>query len=202
MLPYNILQLKNWDESTTGVRYGVAAFRTILDHSLLSFSIYYFRCIRVSDHSCALGPHWIGPALEQRLCILPQPFLIHVSLNPALKAWSLVHQRPCSFLLLAELPNPGWTGMPSGVRQRKQTLLGKSRPITRWQMLGPSGTERATLPHHPRFSNHPAPTSSQDGAHSLTVSPLLKSPGCPCYSRRRIFAVTWMEASNKKSLFI
>ena len=38
------------------------------------------------------------------LCSLPQPFLIHVSLNPALMAWSLVHQLPCSFLL-TKLPN-------------------------------------------------------------------------------------------------
>lgn len=59
MLPCNVLQLKNWDEPTTGVRYSVAALRTLSDYSLLSFSIYYFRCIIpvLSDHT-ELGRLW------------------------------------------------------------------------------------------------------------------------------------------------
>ena len=39
MLPYNVLQLKNRDGSTIGVRHSVAVFRTVLDYSLLSLSI-------------------------------------------------------------------------------------------------------------------------------------------------------------------
>ena len=94
MLPYNVLQLKNRDGSTIGVRHRVAAFRTVLDQSLPSLSIIS------ADHSCAFRPHWLGPALWQRLCVLPRPFLIPVSLSPAL---STLPGSPATLLL----PSPG-----------------------------------------------------------------------------------------------
>ena len=51
MLPYNVLQLKNRDESTIGVRHSVAAFRTVLDQSLLSYLLFPLIIAVLLDHT-------------------------------------------------------------------------------------------------------------------------------------------------------